>query len=452
MLDRIIAYKHQWVKEHEREINLYQSQAMPSSKSFLSALKQNPTAYICEIKLASPSQGIISRDINISQVASIYQPFANAISVLADERFFMGSLANVKKISQEQKCPILCKDIVVSPLQIWQARIYGADAVLLMLSVLDDETYRQCEKIAIKLNMAVICEVHSEEEIMRAAGLKAKIIGINNRNLKTLDIDLATTDRLLKLAPFGSYLISESGFVSHQQIRSYRGRVQAFLVGTSLMRSPRIDLALRELIFGRVKICGLTNNKDAMLAYNYGAYYGGLNFSTQSPRCVSLEEAKAIMKDVPLSFGGVFVNQALDEVISISRTLNLDFIQLHGDEEKDYINQLRDDISPDCQIWRALSLRENMSVTVSRKVDVLVFDHKDGYRYGGTGQRFDWSLLKNLPLGLRFAVAGGINSENICEADSLGAFIIDIASGSEDDHPRQKSASQLEKIFKHLRG
>lgn len=395
MLDKIIAYKHQWLKEHGHEIESYKKQAVASNKNFLSALKQNHTAYICEIKLASPSHGIIRHDSNISEIARIYQPFANAISVLADEKFFMGSLANVRKISQEQSCPILCKDIVVSPWQIWQARVYGADAVLLMLSVLDNESYRQCEKIANKLNMAVICEVHNEEEMLRAVELKAKIIGINNRNLKSLDIDLNTSERLLKLAPPGVYLISESGFVNHQQIKRYQGRVQAFLVGTSLMRSLRIDLALRELIFGRVKICGLTNNKDAMMAYNYGAYYGGLNFSAQSLRRVNLLEAKAIMKDVPLSFGGVFVNQALDEVLSIAHKLKLDFIQLHGDEEEDYINQLRDKIAPDCQIWKALSLSDGMTINPSKKVDVLVLDNQDAHRYGGTGQRFDWTLLKN---------------------------------------------------------
>ncbi len=152
-LETIILYKNQFVAEKADKIKAYANSVKVSTRDFLSAIKETPVAFICEIKLASPSQGLIRRDVDISDVARIYEPFANAISVLADEKFFMGSLDNVRRVSEVQSRPVLCKDIVVSPWQIYEARFYGADAVLLMLSVIDDEMYRQCEAIAQKLNI-----------------------------------------------------------------------------------------------------------------------------------------------------------------------------------------------------------------------------------------------------------------------------------------------------------
>ncbi|MCA9506918.1 MAG: bifunctional indole-3-glycerol-phosphate synthase TrpC/phosphoribosylanthranilate isomerase TrpF, partial [Myxococcales bacterium] len=312
-LEAIVEYKHRFINEKIEEIKSYKDFLLPSANNFFQALEQSPVAYICEIKQASPSLGLIRKDVNVLDVAKLYSPFADAISVLADEKYFLGSLENVLSVSHKKYAPLLCKDIVVSPWQIYQARRYGADAVLLMLSVLDDDNYRACEKIACDLKMAVVCEVHDEEEMKRANQLKAKIIGINNRNLKTLEVDVNTTERLLNLAWKDALIISESGFATHRQIYRYKDKVKGFLVGTSLMRQERIDRALRELIFGRVKICGLTNAYDAKIAYDNGAYYGGLNFSPLSQRCISVDEARSIIDGSPLSYGGIFVNQSVDE-------------------------------------------------------------------------------------------------------------------------------------------
>lgn len=449
VLETIIHYKNRRISEKIDEIKKYKDSLQRSSRDFIGALKKTPVAFICEIKLASPSQGLIRSDVNISDIARIYAPFANAISVLADEKFFMGSLDNVRRISEEQNCPILCKDIVVSPWQIYEARHYGADAVLLMLSVLDDQTYKECEAVAQKLNMAVLCEVHSEEEMKRARLLSAKVIGINNRNLKNLEIDLNTTERLLPLLPPNALVISESGFINHGQVYRYKDVVNGFLVGTSLMRQERIDRALRELIFGRVKICGLTNAEDARCAYDNGAYYGGLNFSSHSPRQVSVEEARTIMLGAPLSFGGIFVNQPVDDVIKIARQLKLDFVQLHGDEEKDYIAQLRPDLPVDCAIWQAVRVKDQLSIKPNLNVDMFVFDSHNDALYGGTGQSFDWKLLKNI--GVQCALAGGINPSNVNRAESVVPYVIDCASGVEEGNPRKKSPQKIKELFYRLR-
>src|SRR5580704_11709985 len=146
VLSQMIAYKEDLIRRKSAKISKYKNSLSPSKKSLYQALNKEKTAFICEIKPSSPSQGVIRKEVDIIQVADIYAPFADAISVLADEKFFNGSLANVQKVSDRVRCPVLCKDVVVSPLQIYEARFYGADAVLLMLSVLDDETYLACAR------------------------------------------------------------------------------------------------------------------------------------------------------------------------------------------------------------------------------------------------------------------------------------------------------------------
>lgn len=449
VLHDIISYKRALVEQKIETLLALENKVHPSERDFYQALKNNAAAFICEIKLQSPSQGVIRTDTNISEIARVYAPFADAISVLADEKFFGGSLTNVQKISREQACPVLCKDIIVSPLQVYEARYFGAHAVLLMLSVLDDKTYRECEVIAHKLKMAVICEVHTEEEMKRAVLLKANIIGINNRNLKTLEIDLATTERLQVLAPKDVMIISESGFVNHQQVYRYKNKVDGFLVGTSLMRHQRIDLGLRELIFGRVKICGITNPADARAAYECGAYYGGVNFSKHSPRSVALEYARAIMAEAPLLWGGVFVNQPVDDVIKIARELKLNFVQLSGDEEKDYIRQLRPDLPSECGIWQAIRIKDQVRIEPNLNVELFVLDNRSEHSYGGTGKAFDWRLLENL--SVPFALAGGINPHNANRAESYLPLVLDIASGVEENNPRKKSLEKMRELFFNLR-
>lgn len=448
VLDVIVKHKHEIINKRSAEINLYKAKLKPSQKSLFDALKQKRTSFICEIKPASPSQGMLRKQVDVAEVATTYAPFADAISVLADEKFFQGSLNNVKRVSEEVQCPILCKDVVVGPEQVFEARNYGADAVLLMLSVLDDKTYKICEAAAQSLNMDIICEVHNEEEMKRAIKLNAPIIGINNRNLHTLEIDMDTSERLLPLVPKDTIVISESGFASHAQVLRYQKKVGGFLIGSSLMRSPRIDLALRELIFGRVKICGLTKPDDARLAYDAGSYYGGLNFARSSKRFITVDEAKKIMAAAPLSWGGIFVDQPIDEVIQIASTLRLDFVQLHGHEAKDYIRDLRPLLAGECEIWKAVGVCDGIDIPPRLGADLILFDSANG---GGSGISFDWALLDKERM-LKFGIAGGINAKNAYDASLKNPWLIDIASGSEDGDPRKKSPRQIKEIFAALRG
>lgn len=447
----IILHKKDLVKEKASEIRAYQDSLKPSLKSLKQALLRDRSAFICEIKFSSPSQGSMHQDLGVKDVADIYAPFADALSVLADEKYFGGSPNNVRLASNGQHNPVLFKDVVVSPLQVFEARHVGAHAILLMLSVLDDDTYRSCRAAANALNMDVICEVHNEEEMERAKNLGAPIIGINNRNLKTLKVDLETSERLLPLVPQDAIVILESGFKNRTEIMRFSGKVHGFLIGTSLMSAKRIDLALRELLFGRVKICGLTNAVDARVAYNSGAYYGGLNFAPISKRQVDIDSAIAIKAAAPLVWGGVFVNQTLDEVSKIAIELALEFVQLHGDEDDAYAKALRDRLPVGCEIWRVIRVKNKLPDVGTMEADRIVLDTYDHAQYGGTGERFDWGLLTGNQDRHRYIVAGGIKPSNVKELSAFCPFGIDIASGVEEGDPRKKSPALINELFAQLR-
>lgn len=450
-LSEIIKYKRDLIAKKRAEILGYRDHLKKTTRSLERAIRENRRAFICEIKRASPSMGLIRDDIDVIEVAQIYAPFANAISVLADEKFFQGSLDFVRQVSLAQACPILCKDVVVSPWQVYEARHYGADAVLLMLSVLSDAEYQECRSVARSLNMDHICEVHTREEMERARSLKASIIGINNRDLKTLAVDLDTSNNLVPMVPDHALVIVESGIFKRKDIQGFDARVDGFLVGTSLMRSQRIDLALRELMFGRVKICGLTNNEDAWAAYRAGAYYGGLNFSRNSKRFVSPKEAQVIKDGVPLVFGGIFVDQSEQEIIDTIHRLELEFVQLHGDEDDDFIMSLRKRIKAPCQIWKAVKVKDEVEVSPISSADRILLDSFHEGQFGGTGRSFDWQKLAHDGNRHQYIVAGGINVNNVRCLSELLPFAIDIASGAEDSDPRKKSLSKLNEIFSKLR-
>ncbi len=441
-LEQIIAYKKSLMAQRPK-VN---EELKKSCKSLFKALKKQDCSFIFEIKPKSPSKGVLKTDVNVLDIAHTYEPFADAISVLADEKYFGGSLNNVKMVSEEAICPILCKDVVVSPLQVFEARAFGADVVLLMLSVLSDEEYRECEKAARSLGMEIICEVHTEQEMKRAIALKAKIIGINNRDLFSLNVDLENSERLISMAPKGALLISESGFYNRAELQRFSERVNGFLVGSSLMQAPRMDLAVRELIFGRIKICGLTNFLDAKNAYDAGAYYGGLNFWPKSKRYVTKADAQSIKK-APLIWGGVFVDQPLAEVKEIACDLNLDFVQLHGQESERYIKELRAEL--DCEIWQAIRINGATRAQKSEHAHKVLFDTYCEVEAGGTGKSFPWE--KHEGEFSKSIVAGGVDESNVAKLAQYFPFAIDICSGVESENPRKKSLAKIHGIFDSLR-
>jgi len=205
---------------------------------------------VAEVKRASPSQGLIRQDFDAVALAREFAAAgASALSVLTEERFFQGSLDYLERIKQEVGLPLLRKDFILDEYQLFEARSFGADAVLLIVALLDLSMLQELLASAGSLSLDALVEVHTEEELSAALKAGAKLIGINNRDLKSFEVRLETTERLLPLVPPGILVVCESGIDSPERIEKFeRLGVHAFLIGEALMRAPRPGDKLRELL------------------------------------------------------------------------------------------------------------------------------------------------------------------------------------------------------------
>ncbi len=449
ILDKIVADKEIWLHERmaQQPLESFQASLTPSDRSFYEALSSKPTKFILECKKASPSKGLIRPDFDLPLIAGAYKHYAAAISVLTDEKYFQGDFAFLPQVRELVTQPVLCKDFVIDPYQIYLARHYQGDAVLLMLSVLDDNEYRLLAEVAHSLNMGVLTEVSNHEELERAIALNAKVIGINNRNLRDLSITLERTPELAALIPDDRIVISESGIYNNQQVRALSKHANGFLVGSSLMSQDDVDAACRKLILGDNKVCGLTREQDVVAAQQAGAIYGGLIFAEKSPRFVSDAQASKLVKAAPLKFVGVFVNEAVKRIVALAESLNLSAVQLHGDEDAAYIDKLRRQLPESVAIWKAIGVSEQVE-SAPENADCLLFDTKVGQQSGGTGEVFDWSLVADkLDKAM---LAGGLNPDNAALAADQGALGLDFNSGLESA-PGEKDADKINQAFSALR-
>lgn len=449
VLGKIVADKKIWVAERKQTqpLSSFEAELRPSDRPFVAALSAGKPAFILECKKASPSKGLIREHFDLDAIAAVYGRHASAISVLTDEKYFQGKFEFVTQVRDQVSQPVICKDFIIDPYQIKLARHHRADAILLMLSVLDDEQYRELAAVAQSLNMGVLTEVISAEEVARAIELDARVIGINNRDLRDLSIDLDRTRQLSALIPDDRIVISESGIHHHGQVKALSAYADGFLVGSSLMAENDLELAARRLILGDNKVCGLTRPQDAAAAHQAGAVFGGLIFAARSPRCVDVEQARLVMAAAPLHYVGVFQNQPQAEVAAIARELGLTAVQLHGEEDDAYISELKQQL-PGVSVWKAVPVTNSLPA-LPQQADRLLFDTKAGGQSGGTGQAFDWQLLKDIDKA-NAMLAGGLTPDNTANAAALGCIGLDLNSGVESA-PGQKDAAKLNAAFASLR-
>jgi len=410
-----------------------------------------------ECKAASPSKGLIVKNYQPEKLVDAYESFAAAISVLTDEKFFNGKMSDLKLVSETTELPVLCKDFFISKQQILCARENGADAILLMLSVLDDSKYTALVRQAESLNLDVLTEVHDHQELDRAIALDAKIIGINNRNLGTLEIDMVTTTRLIKKIPASCLVISESGYHSRSQlVAACNGsrRPDGFLIGSHLSAAKNPHQSLRELVFGRVKICGLTSIEDAKVAYHSGAIYGGLIFAKNSPRYIESDSAQKIIEKVALRWVGVFTQTDNHSIVSLAEELNLFAVQIHFQMSPERLTQLRLSLPECCEIWQLVNIDPKQQKLPSEMANVgsvqRYIIEPIGELAGGNGQKFDWDILLDANLDkTKIILAGGVNPENVSQAIATGVDIVDVNSGVEN-YPGEKSTHKIKQLFKQL--
>lgn len=446
VLGKIEAAKREELRRRLEGVSLdaLRARAEPSRRSLMQSLARPGARFILEIKKASPSRGAIRPEADPAKIARGYEGVADALSVLTDASFFAGSLADLAAARGAFDGPILAKDFFIDPRQVAEARIAGADAILVMLSLLEDDAAREMIAEARGLGMDALVEVHDESEMRRALALNAPLVGINNRDLRDLSIDLATTERLALLAP-DRVLVSESGIGSRADVKRLSRHVDAFLVGSSLMAQDAPAQAARALVFGRVKLCGLKNASDLDAAR--AAAFAGFVFVPASPRALS-EQAAAPLSARARASGigpvGVFRDAPIREVIRIARHTRLSAVQLHGSEDADYVRTLRRNLPSDIEIWTAVSVGRD--ALEDRGGDRLLFDNGEG----GTGRAFDWARVKGQAQFPASILAGGIGQHNAAAAQALGSYAIDVGS-SVDLRPGRKSPEKIAALFEALR-
>ena len=451
VLAKIVAHKRDEVAglKQQQPLSDFINDVKPTTRDFLAALKQPGPRFILECKKASPSKGLIRADFNLAELAQVYGKYADCISVLTDEKFFQGKYDYLRTMRSLVDKPLLHKDFIIDSYQIYLGRHCGADAVLLMLSVLDDNEYRQLAATAAELNMTVLTEVSNAAETARAVALNAELIGINNRDLRDLSTNLNTSFELAKLIPEGRTVVSESGIYTNQQVRHLAQVADAFLVGSSLMAQADLADATRKLVLGEHKVCGLTRPDDAAAAFVGGAYYGGLIFYPPSPRNVTPEQAAIVQQAAPLNYVGVFVNAEPTEVANLAHSLSLSAVQLHGDEDDSYISALKPLLPPGCKIWKAYRVKDELPAFTSY-ADSILLDAYHPTQHGGSGLSFNWQLLAEQSASKPIMLAGGLNSDNCLAAARLPVAGLDFNSGLESA-PGIKDAAKIRSAFTLLR-
>lgn len=255
ILDTIYQHKVSEVEKNKKQIPLRvlekRMQKRHDMRSFGRALKSDTNiSVIAEIKKASPSLGVIREDFQPAEIARLYQKGgAAAISVLTDEKYFQGKLSYIKDVKQSVDLPVLRKDFIIDPYQIYEAQSAGADAILLIAALLSEDTIQHFLNLARELEMDCLVEVHTGVELQKVLQTSADIIGINNRDLATFIVNLETTFQLRPMIPEGKIIVSESGIKSRAEIlRLFNKGINAVLIGETFMKSGDIPAALHELL------------------------------------------------------------------------------------------------------------------------------------------------------------------------------------------------------------
>ncbi len=255
ILDKIIENKRSEVERTKKSKPLdslkSELQNIDSTKGFYECISPDgSTKVIAEIKRASPSKGVLRSDFDPVEISKSYASGgASAISVLTDSRFFKGTLNHLRNVRSSVEIPLLRKDFIIDPYQVYESRFYGADAILLIVAALDSTILRELLELAHSLEMDALVEIHDERELDKAIEAGSKIIGINNRDLKTFDVSLETSLRLCRLIPSEKIIISESGIGSIEDIKRLRSAgISVLLIGETFMRAPKPGEELRKLL------------------------------------------------------------------------------------------------------------------------------------------------------------------------------------------------------------
>lgn len=384
---------------------------------------------IAEIKRASPSTGKLFQG-NVKKIATIYDQYANALSVVTDKKFFGGDVTDMRKVRAATQLPILRKDFIIDERQIHESRYYGADAILLIAALLAKEEIDRFIAVAATYNMDCVVEVHTEEELQSVLQTNAHIIGINNRDLHTFTVDTTTTTTLQKLIPKEKIIVSESGITTQKQVRELN--THAVLIGTSLLQADNTAKKLQSLHIPKVKVCGITRKEDATTNTDFL----GFNFYKKSPRYITPAAAKKIIATLPntVTTVGVFVNEP--NAANIAAVAGVDMIQLHGNEPPEACNL-------PFPVIKAFHVDTTAPDVSTYNVFACLFDTKAAV-YGGSGETFQHDLITT---NKKTFIAGGITPENI----PRNTYCVDACSSIERA-PGVKDNGKVQQLIEAVHG
>src|SRR3989344_6052655 len=372
---------------------------------------------IAEFKKSSPSRGKINKKANLPKFMKLYSEYADCISILTEPHYFLGDVKFIREAKKHTKKPILRKDFILDEYQVFEARYFGADAILLIANFVPLKKLKELVRTTESLGMDALVECDSVSSLKSALKSGSKIIGINNRNLDSLKEDFGTTEKLLQKISSRKrkklIIVSESAINSRVQVDFLKGKVDAVLVGTSIISASIPRVKLKELS-GKtlVKICGITNIQDAKNAVKAGADVIGLNFYKKSPRYVTLETAKKIADSVrgKVLIAGVFVNAQKSIVKGIIKKVGLNFVQFSGNENPKNISGF------DVPVIKAIHIKNKKSILIAKnfKVENIMVDSFVKGEFGGTGKMIDKKFLGAKKLnGKNLIFSGGLNSKNV---------------------------------------
>jgi indole-3-glycerol phosphate synthase/phosphoribosylanthranilate isomerase len=427
---------------------------------------------IAELKRASPSRGLIRADFAPDALARSYeQGGAAAISVLTEPHFFQGSPAYLRAARAATSLPLLRKDFIVDRYQVYEARAMGADALLLICALLDDARLCDLLQLTQSLGMEALVEIHDAAEARRAVAAGSRIIGINNRDLRTFRVHMETTRALRDLIPADRLVVSESGIFTGADVRQLgEWGVQAALIGEAIMRHADVVPKVRELATAcrgpRVKMCGMRTPEQALAAGAAGADFIGLVFAP-SRRQVTLDAAREIVAALCTRaeggrlcphIVGVFVNPDAGAANRIGAELGLDYVQLSGDEPPELCRAMARPVVKALRFRSAADLAQierYRPVTALALVDTPDDAHRakpvitravgeldpkgapgsdGGGSYGGTGRVGDWQLAHLAAQRAPILLAGGLTPENVAAAvAAVQPWGVDVSSGIEVD-------------------
>lgn len=396
---------------------LKKQQAKNPFAQLFSTFRKRP-AFIAEVKLRSPSEGILYSGNPVNLAQTYERANVDAISVLTDSQSFGGNLKLLHDISQSVGLPLLRKDFIFDNVQLIESIQNHADAVLLIANLLSEQKLRGLITFAHELGIVPVVEAISKQELKLAVKAGAKIIGVNSRNLHTLEVNYDSALELLKSIPKSITALMFSGITKRRDIeRAIEYGAQGILVGTSLLQANNIEFKIKELMVMAsnnfiIKICGLKDIESARIVIKKKPTMVGLNFVPNSVRYVDVEIAQKISRLAHkhnIFTVGVFENQPIEQVISTVQAVHLDYVQLHGNEDESYCRKIH------VPIIKKITLRTTMEDTkrqidrYENIVDIFLIDRPKQ----GEGPLVNIKQVGNLVEKYPVMVAGGLNKDNV---------------------------------------